>query len=152
VDATYDLTDNVTLGTHGLPRRELQTHGDADRACQGSSDGTAGNVRYREVETPEQTYLSELYQTDTLDRLVRFDRGELNEAHTQVAVPTPEPYVRSQTWRLADGGELDLLGNWLSTRTTIGATVTTDTRTADAANEYLTRQLDTGPTRMLPAC
>ena len=102
-----------------------------------------GNVKYRDVQTPGLEYLSEIYQYDTLHRLTQFDRGVPDEDHTDVAPAAPAPYVQRQVWD-QNGGNLDMLGNWLSTVTRIGGTDSTDTRTANAVNEYLTRQIDSG--------
>ena len=96
-----------------------------------------GNVKYRAVETPGREHLSEIYQYDTLHRLTRFERGVLNANQTAVVEAAPVPFVQTRAWT-----NLDMLGNWRSTDTTIGGdSPETDARTVNAANEYLTQQI-----------
>ena len=96
-----------------------------------------GNVKYRELETPAREHLSELYDYDRLHRLTRYDRGVLNAEKTAVTEAAPQPFVQTRAWP-----HLDMLGNWRSTDTTIGGdSPETDTRTVNAANEYLIQQV-----------
>jgi len=96
-----------------------------------------GNVKYREVETPGREHLSELYQYDSLHRLRQFERGVLNANQTAVVEAAPRPFAQTREWT-----HLDMLGNWRSTDTTVGAEqAVTDTRTVNAANEYLIQQV-----------
>ncbi len=95
-----------------------------------------GNPTFkRDLVDPTQ---SELYRHDARDRLREFQRGTLNAEGTDVVTPTPSAYLpQSRAW---DG--LDRRGNWLASTTTIAGQVTTDPRTANAVNEYLTRDPD----------
>ena len=95
-----------------------------------------GNVKYRAVETPGLERFSEIYQYDRLHRLIQFDRGVLNAERTAVVEAVPAPFVQTRAW-----DDLDMLGNWMSTDTTIGGDSETDIRTVNTANEYLTRQV-----------
>ena len=96
-----------------------------------------GNVAYRQVRTPGRGHLGEIYAYDTLHRLTQYDRGVLNAGKTAVTEAAPRPFVQTRAWT-----NLDMLGNWKTTNTTVdGDSPEADTRTVNAANEYLTQQV-----------
>ena len=91
----------------------------------------AGNVATKANET--NSAMSETYTYDGLDRLIGMDRGTLSGG--SIASPT-----YSQTW------DLDQEGNFSDVSTTIGATTTSQDRTADAANEIASVSGQANPT------
>ena len=71
--------------------------------------------------------------------------GTLNGNKDGIATAVSPPFTYTQEWL-----DFDLLGNWLQSKTRVAttptATLTTDDRTVNSVNEYLTQQINGGST------
>jgi RHS repeat-associated protein len=81
-----------------------------------------------------------------VDRLVSFERGQLNAASDAIVAPPPVDHLKSQTWPTQDG--LDKRGNWLTSNRSVErdgwVEDHTETRSRNGVNEYTSRRVDQG--------
>jgi RHS repeat-associated protein len=75
---------------------------------------------------------SEIYQYDSVYRLMNFQRGMLNNFRSSIVTPSANS-LQQKTW------DLDGVGNWTESKSTAGGVATNEARQHSSFNELITR-------------
>lgn len=132
---TYlDDTGAADTGYDGLRRPVSLRHLGADNSLIVGFSHIYDRANNKQIEEKlHDPANSELYAYDSADRLLEFQRGQLNPGRDAIVTPTADQLQRQQ-W------QLDGVGNWSQNITTAGGTTETENRDHTSFNELYHRE------------